>query len=257
MLQPKYLGLRNSFNRWKLALGSLPSLVILSHSPAIFSYHNIYAKQKLTLKLRIAGHHTLVRSHTYNFSVINPRDCRCYTMSQSHTHTRLTALCPGLPWWAGTRKVKPIWILLKQETVPSVLWRCWLGGRKSVWPVSGGELAWLSVWSEVQTCIWPSWCHCHSLSLASVKSRLVLTFWYRLTWVVPEKGLLNVWWRESEWQWHQLGHMQVCNSFQTDTTLWRYTNLFIIIIIINECTTPLYRPDTLPAAQPTASKHWR
>ena len=42
------------------------------------------------------------------------------------------------------------------------------------------------------TSIWPSWCHCHSLSLASVKSRLVfLPFWYRLTWVVPEKGPLN------------------------------------------------------------------
>jgi len=27
------------------------------------------------------------------------------------------ALCPGLPGWAGTRKVKPIWILLKQEAV--------------------------------------------------------------------------------------------------------------------------------------------
>jgi len=27
------------------------------------------------------------------------------------------ALCPGLPGWASTRKVKPIWILLKQETV--------------------------------------------------------------------------------------------------------------------------------------------
>ena len=39
--------------------------------------------------------------------------------------------------------------------------------------------------------MWPSWCHCHSLSLASVKSRLVLPFWYRLTWVVPEKGPLN------------------------------------------------------------------
>ena len=52
-------------------------------------------------------------------------------------------------------------------------------------------LAWLSVWSEVQTCICPSWCHCHSLSLASVKSRLVLPFWYRLTWVFPEKGPLN------------------------------------------------------------------
>ena len=34
-----------------------------------------------------------------------------------HTHTCLTALCPGLPRRAGTWKVKPIWILLKQETV--------------------------------------------------------------------------------------------------------------------------------------------
>jgi len=52
-------------------------------------------------------------------------------------------------------------------------------------------LAWLSVWSEVLTCIWPSWCHCHSLSLASIKSRSVLPFWYRLTRVVPDKGPLN------------------------------------------------------------------
>ena len=32
---------------------------------------------------------------------------------------------------------------------------------------------------------------CHSLSLASVKSILVLPFWYRLTWVVLKKGPLN------------------------------------------------------------------
>ena len=56
---------------------------------------------------------------------------------------------------------------------------------------SGGLLVWLSVWSEVQTCIWPSWCHCHSLSLAPIKSRLVLPFWYRLTQVVLEKRPLN------------------------------------------------------------------
>ena len=31
----------------------------------------------------------------------------------------------------------------------------------------------------------------YSLSLASIKSRLVLPFWYRLTWVVPEKVPLN------------------------------------------------------------------
>jgi len=49
--------------------------------------------------------------------------------------------------------------------------------------------------------------------------------------------------RDSEWQWHQLGHMQVCTSLQTD----------------NYASTPplkfFYRPDGLPAAQPTASKH--
>jgi len=45
-------------------------------------------------------------------------------LTLQHTHTRLTALCPGLPGWAGTRKVKPIWILLKQETVSgsSISW---------------------------------------------------------------------------------------------------------------------------------------
>jgi len=35
--------------------------------------------------------------------------------SHTHTHTRLTALCPGLPGWAGTKKVKPIRILLKES----------------------------------------------------------------------------------------------------------------------------------------------
>ena len=78
--------------------------------------------------------------------------------------------------------------------MPSVLWGYRLGSRKGIQPVEkqgDGVLVWLSVWSKVQTCIWPSWCHCHSLSLASVKSRLVLPFWYRLTWVVPDKGTLN------------------------------------------------------------------
>ena len=50
-----------------------------------------------------------------------------------------------------------------------------------------GVPAWLSVCSKMQTCMWPSWCHCRSLSLALLKSRLVLPFWYWLTRVVPEK----------------------------------------------------------------------
>jgi len=69
----------------------------------------------------------------------------------------------------------------------------WQEGHPACKKLSGGVQAWLSVWSEVQTCIWPSWCHCHchSLSLASVKSGLVLPFWYRLIRVVPEKWPLN------------------------------------------------------------------
>jgi len=48
--------------------------------------------------------------------------------------------------------------------------------------------------------------------------------------------------RDSEWQWHQLGRVQVCTSLQTD----------------NHASTPplsFYRPDALPAPQPAASKH--
>ena len=69
---------------------------------------------------------------------------------------------------------------------------CWLGSRKDIREKLSSEvLAWLSVWSEVQTCILPSRCHCHSLFLAPVKSRLVLSLWYRLTWIVLDKGPLN------------------------------------------------------------------
>ena len=68
----------------------------------------------------------------------------------------------------------------------------------------------------------------------------------RTTWVSRnKKGKTNVDFtgaRDSEWQWHQLGHMQVCTSLQTD----------------NHASTPplcFYRPYALPVAQPTASKH--
>jgi len=47
--------------------------------------------------------------------------------------------------------------------------------------------------------------------------------------------------RDSEWQWHQLGHRQVCTSLQTDDHDTHHS--------------VFYRPDALSAAQPTASKH--
>ena len=59
-----------------------------------------------------------------NFSLYFGQENRIFLATRSflwlkhtHTHTRLTALFPGLPGWAGTRKVKPIWILLEQATM--------------------------------------------------------------------------------------------------------------------------------------------
>ena len=44
--------------------------------------------------------------------------------------------------------------------------------------------------------------------------------WAGTTWVSQyQKGKTNLHFteaRDSEWQWHQLGHMQVCTSLQTD-----------------------------------------
>jgi len=62
-----------------------------------------------------------------------------------------------------------------------------------------------------------------------------------------QKGKTNLDFTEasdSEWQWHQLGHMHVCTLLQTD----------------NHTSNPplcFYRSDALPVAQPTVSKHWR
>ena len=58
------------------------------------------------------------------------------------------------------------WLVLQVKVAFSAL--TLLAGRQEGHPackkLSGGVLSWLSVWSKVQTCIWPSWCHCHSLS---------------------------------------------------------------------------------------------
>ena len=50
-----------------------------------------------------------IKSYTSVWTIIHAK--------YAHTHTHLMAHCQGLPGWASTRKVKPIWILLEQETV--------------------------------------------------------------------------------------------------------------------------------------------
>ena len=116
--------------------------------------------------------------------------------TDNHASTPLLSfLQAGCPSWRPTNSVKALKALMLSELINYSACSALTVGRQEGHPackkLSGGVLVRLSVWNNVQTCIWPSWCHCHSLSLASVKSRLVLPFWYRLTQVVPDKGPLN------------------------------------------------------------------
>jgi len=113
------------------------------------------------------------------------------------------------------------------------------------------------------------WCAVKKLLIHSLQKKIAQTSLYHINLTVqckhththpfngPLSGTTRVSWyqrgktnldfteaRGNEWQWHQLGYMQLCTSLQTD----------------NHASTPplsFYRPDALPAAQPTASKHWR
>ena len=76
----------------------------------------------------------------------------------------------------------------------------------------------------MQTCIWLSWCYCHSLSLASVKSRLVLPFWYWLTWLVRVK-------RAVKW---------ACVCVGVPDRKWKH-----IFMSTNECHPALHHPAML------------
>ena len=99
----------------------------------------------------------------------------------------------------------------------------------------------------------PQWCYLHCLRTLSLPSKHTHTRPFNgplpgTTRVSQyQKGKTNLDFiesRDSEWQWHQLGRMQVCTSLQTDN---------------HPSNPPLsfYRPVALPATQPTASKHWR
>jgi len=71
----------------------------------------------------------------------------------------------------------------------------------------------------------------------------------RTTWVTRyQKSKINLDFteaRDSEWQWHQLGHMQVCTLLQTDN----HANTSPLSLFTGRM--PFH------ATQPTASKHWR
>jgi len=63
---------------------------------------------------------------------------------------------------------------IKGQYLPSVLWHCWLGVRKSIQPVKNWAVRY---WSEMQmNCIWSSWCQCYHIIYCFIKMQNDLTF---------------------------------------------------------------------------------
>jgi len=116
-----------------------------------------------------------------------------------HNYRPFYTLCPN--WSDSEIHISLLYnfvldpLKLKVVSVPSVLWRCWLGGRKGFRPVKiwvvGFCRGYLSGRGADLHMGRPSWCHCHSVSLAPVIqigfTFLVLPFWYQFTRVVPDK----------------------------------------------------------------------
>ena len=69
---------------------------------------------------------------------------------------------------------------------------------------------WLSVWIEMQMVQLMPHTHTHTFNGPFSGTTQVSRY---------QKGKTNLYFteaRDSEWQWHQLGHMQVCISLKTD-----------------------------------------
>jgi len=81
-------------------------------------------RKKRRWKRNKSVHHlSIMCSKFYNVTLMHSALVSVLPALQLHhaaiscTPTHLTALFQGLPRWASTRKVKPIWILLEQQTV--------------------------------------------------------------------------------------------------------------------------------------------
>jgi len=101
--------------------------------------------------------------------------------------------------------------LFPEQVETSVLWHCWLGSRKGIWPVkklSGGMLAWLCVWVKVLICIWPSWYQPLTIS-CSIKSRLGLPSWCQLTRDYGEDGFTYTISLLSKFMWKMTVNMEM------------------------------------------------
>ena len=104
------------------------------------SLHGNKRLRKIIINLRIKveiciSTHSNADIVCYRATELNERNSVRLIVDRTHTHTHtcLMALFPGLSGWAGTRKVNPIWILLKQETVSGsgISWAICKSARRS------------------------------------------------------------------------------------------------------------------------------
>ena len=84
-------------------------------------------------------------------------------------------------------------LVIPKCSVPSVLWRCWLGGRKNIRLVKNWVVRYLRGYLSGARCNLFAYgpCHCHPIISCSSKIQNSLPFWCRLTQVVLEKRPLN------------------------------------------------------------------
>ena len=97
----------------------------MNNLPKVTTWKHKARSQTMTVKLQVqCPNHYTTRPHSPWCGCANVLSSWillsiAYSfMLAKHTHTHtFNGPFPWLPRWAGTRKVKPIWILLKQETV--------------------------------------------------------------------------------------------------------------------------------------------
>ena len=107
-----------------------------------------------------------------------------------------------------------------QSFVPLVIWCCWTGGRKSIWPVKAG---WWGV--GIVICLQRGANDVHMVQqmplttnhLCFSKIQNALCFWYQLIQVILEK-LLNeccCWDRQTDWQCSGIAMLCRCQRHNT------------------------------------------
>jgi len=87
------------------------------HVLARYDRRRVLTEQTTRLLELVHRDKTCAKKPVYDTHTHTHASTHARTHAHAHAHTRLMALFPGLPRSAGTRKAKPIWILVKQETV--------------------------------------------------------------------------------------------------------------------------------------------